>query len=106
MMLSLKMGVCRAGLEVCLCVRIWTFDILVPLLEKAAEFIVLVYLIQRQEYKWAFMMGITMLLPGFIESIYWIASCFCGEKDANCHKCCQWIFFYNPFLFPFTSIAW
>ena len=63
-------------------------------------------IVQRQQYKWAFMMGITMLLPGFIESIYWIASCFCGEKDANCHKCCQWIFFYNPFLFPFTSIAW
>ena len=40
------MGGCQPGLEVCLCIRIWFFDIILPLLEKAAEFIVLVYLIQ------------------------------------------------------------
>ena len=34
-------GSCKPGLEVCLCIRIWLFDILFPLLEKAAEFIVL-----------------------------------------------------------------
>ena len=34
-------GSCKPGLEVCLCIRIWFFDILFPLLEKAAEFIVL-----------------------------------------------------------------
>ena len=60
------MGGCQPGLEVCLCIRIWFFDIILPLLEKAAEFIVLVYLIQRHEYKWALIMTIIMLLPGFI----------------------------------------
>ena len=57
-------GSCKPGLEVCLCIRIWFFDILFPLLEKAAEFIVLVYLIHGEEYKWALMMAVTMLLPG------------------------------------------
>ena len=60
------MGGCRPGLEWCLCVRIWIFDIFAPLLEKAAEFIVLVYLLQGHEYKWALMMAIAMVLPGTV----------------------------------------
>jgi len=60
------MGGCQEGLEWCLCIRIWIFDIFAPLLEKAAEFIVLIYLIQGHEYKWALMMAIAMLLPGTV----------------------------------------
>ena len=41
------MGGCREGLEWCFCIRIWLFDVFLPLVEKAAEFIVLVYLLQR-----------------------------------------------------------
>ena len=134
------MAGCQEGLEWCLCLRIWIFDILAPLLEKAAEFIVLIYLIQGHEYKWALMMAIAMLLPGtvphwclgfillmiisgLLESLYWTAMCCCGgrsqdvvdeeEEDedgkpekTNFNKCCNWLFFYNPLLFPFTLVAW
>ena len=58
------MGGCQEGLEWCFCLRLWIFDIFAPLLEKAAEFIVLVYLILGHEYKWAWMMAFAMLLPG------------------------------------------
>lgn len=93
------------GLECCLCIRIWFFDIFLPLVEKAGELLVLSFLIQRHEYKWALTLAIIMVLPGFIETIYWTAICCCGGSN-KFHKCCQWLFFFNPILFPFTLVAW
>ena len=60
------MGGCQEGLEWCLCIRIWIFDFFSPLLQKAAEFIVVIYLIQGHESKCAYMVAIAMLLPGTV----------------------------------------
>lgn len=60
----------------------------------------------RQDYKWALMMIVAMALPGILECIYWTGNCFCGGKETTFNKCCQWMFFYNPILFPFTLVAW
>ena len=61
-------------------------------------------------------------ISGLLESLYWTAMCCCGgrskdvdveEEDedgkpekTNFNKCCNWLFFYNPLLFPFTLVAW
>ena len=100
-----NMAACRPGLEWCLCVRIWIFDIFLPLIEKAGQVIVLVYLIQRHEYKWALMLAIIMILPGILETVYWTSLFFC-DQETSFNKCCQWLFFFNPLLFPFTLVAW
>ncbi len=60
-----KMADCEFR-DFCLIFRAWIFDILWPLCEKAGQIISIVYLVQREQYKWAIMMSVAMAIPGFL----------------------------------------
>ena len=66
-------------------------------------------------------MSTLLQFSGLLESVYWTAMCCCGGRSndvdadvdedgkpekTNFNKCCNWLFFYNPLLFPFTLVAW
>ena len=69
---------------------------------QAGKFLEFLTSFQGEHYAW---MGTTigaMLLPGFLEMVYWLLHC----RSEPCKTIFLWVLFFGPFTFPIAIIVW